>query len=131
MEIRIGIDEDSLGRDLLSLRRWLRREKGLYWPDEAAATVPPEGRMGSATDVLVVAVGSGGAISALATSLGVWLTQLKSRPRPAVTVTITMPDGTAISVQANQADDPASVVREALSAAFRRQSPPSRKGKEG
>lgn len=121
MEIRIAVGDEPYGRDYLSLRRWLRMEYDVRRPEWQAVAAPPEGRMGSATDALVVAVGSGGAISALATSLGLWLSQLKSRPRAAVTVKITLPDKTVISVQADQADDPAAVIREALSSALQQE----------
>jgi hypothetical protein len=121
MKVRIDVNNEPYGRNSLSLRNWLRAEDGLREPGEQATAAPQEGEMGSATDALVVAVSSGGAISALATSLGLWLSQLKSRPRAAVTVKITLPDETVISVRADQADDPAAVIREALSSAFRQE----------
>jgi Effector Associated Constant Component 1 len=60
MEIRIEVDGEAYGRDSLSLRRWLRGEDGLRGLVKPAVVASQDGQMGSATDVLVVAVGSGG-----------------------------------------------------------------------
>ena len=60
-------------------------------------------------DVLMVALGSGGAGTALATSLATWLSQ----PRRAdVTLTVTAEDGRHIELDARRVRDPAVLLRE-------------------
>jgi Effector Associated Constant Component 1 len=56
---------------------------------------PKPGEMGSLSDALVVAAGSGGAITALAGALVSWLHHRTTD----VTVKITRPDGTALEVE--------------------------------
>jgi hypothetical protein len=77
---RIGVDED-----LPSLAEWLRADDAL---DRArvrsARPVLQEGHMGAVADVLEVALGSGGTLTALASSLAVWIHSRRRR----ITVTI-------------------------------------------
>jgi hypothetical protein len=62
-------DEDA---EIRSLFRWLQREEDVPNPRFAQAAPGPED-MGGASDVLMVALGSGGAGAALAASLSVWV----------------------------------------------------------
>lgn len=65
--------------------------------------------MGGALDVLVVALGAGGAGAALAASLSTWLSQ----PRRAdVKLTVTADDGRHIKLGARHIRDPGVVLRE-------------------
>jgi hypothetical protein len=74
MEILISMREGS-SRELESLYDWLRADA------EIGATVgehkcpPRAGEMGSLADALIVAVGSGGAITVLASLLRAWVLQ--------------------------------------------------------
>jgi hypothetical protein len=74
MGILISMREGS-SKELESLYDWLRADV------EIAATVgqrkqpPREGEMGSMVDALIVAVGSGGAITVLASLLKAWVLQ--------------------------------------------------------
>jgi hypothetical protein len=90
-------DVTDLGVELASLREWLSSEpefRGRVQRDTPPAQ-PTD--MGGLSDVLVVAVGSGGAMTVLLQSLGTWL---KAR-RPEVSVEVTSPDGSTMKVQAS------------------------------
>jgi hypothetical protein len=68
------IDGDGTA-DLESLASWLGDEPGLSGRVRMAAKTPGPGEMGALSEALLVAVGSGGAISVLATSLNGWLSR--------------------------------------------------------
>jgi hypothetical protein len=57
---------------------------------------PAPGEMGAVTDVLVVALSSGGAITVLLSSITTWL---KAR-RPEVSIEVTSADGSTVRVNA-------------------------------
>jgi hypothetical protein len=59
--------------ELESLDDWLRRERELAGHVAFAAAPPREGELGVLGEALIVAVGSGGAISVLAAALKSWL----------------------------------------------------------
>lgn len=65
--------------------------------------------MGGVLDVLVVALGSGGAVAALASSVSTWLSQ---PCRADVTLTVTGQDGRHIELDARRVRDPAVLLRE-------------------
>ncbi|HEU4348056.1 MAG TPA: hypothetical protein VFR35_09730 [Actinoplanes sp.] len=80
--------------DLRSLRRWMIDVSDLRGPFDLRQSDPEPGELGSVTDALVVAAGSGGAITALAGVLISWL-----RHRTAdLTVKVTRPDGSTLEV---------------------------------
>ena len=60
--------------EIRSLFRWLQRDEDVPRPKLTQAAPGPED-MGGVSDVLVVALGSGGVGAALAASLSVWLRQ--------------------------------------------------------
>jgi hypothetical protein len=74
MDIEISIaGPDSLD-DLMSLEDWLLNEPRLMGcPVSRPPAVPERGQMGALSEVLVVALGSGGSGAALAGALSVWL----------------------------------------------------------
>ncbi|MEV7232193.1 hypothetical protein AB0M79_35085 [Polymorphospora sp. NPDC051019] len=81
-----------LGRsnfELLSLGRWLADEAELRGHVTTRHGSPSEGEMGTVTDVLIVAVASGGALTVLSGSIATWLRQKKSD----ISVEIAYPDG--------------------------------------
>ena len=110
IEIEDGTDELA---ELESLSTWLigvaalRGAVRLRSPRHA-------GEMGGVADVLVVALGSGGAITALAASLGTWLVTRRSH----LTIKVTNADGTSVELDVKQAKgdqaDVAALLREAL-----------------
>lgn len=102
------------GRDpqaeLSSLRDWLAREDQLrgHVATEQPAVAPDE--MGALVDVLSVAVGAGGAVTVLANSISVWLTQRHSD----VTIEVTSENGRSVVVDAKRVRDAAGLVEQTL-----------------
>ena len=89
MDARLVVDDPAARA---SLRGWLRRAGDLRV--STAPQVVPPGEMGVG-EVLVVALGAGGALSVLANALSVWLGQPR---RPTVTVSVERPDGTRVEI---------------------------------
>ncbi|GIM89918.1 hypothetical protein Ato02nite_017110 [Paractinoplanes toevensis] len=72
--------------------------RNLSGPVDFRQADPKPGEMGSLTDALVVAAGSGGAITALAGALISWLRHRTTD----LTIKITMPDGRTLEVDGNR-----------------------------
>jgi hypothetical protein len=72
VQVRISITGGDQA-ELESLDDWLRHEHGLAGRVTFAAAQPWEGDLGVLGEALIVAVGSGGAISVLAAALKSWL----------------------------------------------------------
>ncbi|WP_051837966.1 effector-associated constant component EACC1 [Streptomyces sp. NRRL WC-3742] len=98
-------------RETATLWTWLRGERGLAGLVRAESRPPAEGEMGGVTDVLVVALGTGGAGAVLAGSLTAWL---RTR-RADVSVTVTT-DAGSVKVNAHNVkpDDVVPMIREVL-----------------
>jgi hypothetical protein len=114
VEIRISVADGDLA-DLESLDDWLRGEPELAGRVNAVSNPPTRGHLGALTEVLTVALGSGGAITVLAASLKGWL----SLPRRSdVTVTIDRADGSSVTIAAKRVAagqaDVESIIRQAL-----------------
>jgi hypothetical protein len=107
VEIRIGIvgaaDQEA---ELRSLYDWLKAEQDLA-PGTVKTASPPvqDGHMGTALDVVTIALGSGGAVTVLAGSLGVWLRNRGSD----VKFEITGPKDKVV-VDAKRVRDPAALI---------------------
>jgi hypothetical protein len=105
-QLSISAEDGDVLRSLLD---WLRHEDTLRGGVRMAQTSVRPGEMGGVLDVLVVALGSGGAGAVLATSVSTWLSQ----PRRAdVTLTVTAEDGRRIELDARRIRDPAVLLRE-------------------
>ncbi len=105
-QLSISAEDGDVLRSLLD---WLRHEDTLRGRVRTAQTPVRPGEMGGVLDVLVVALGSGGAGAALATSVSTWLSQ----PRRAdVKLTVTAEDGRHIELDARRIRDPAVLLRE-------------------
>ncbi len=75
----IAISVSNAPDELQHLYRWLRREEDLPASSINIAPRPPGPEdMGALSDVLVVALGAGGAGAVLANSLSVWILNRKS-----------------------------------------------------
>jgi hypothetical protein len=75
VDVRVSvIGTDPLG-GLESLDDWLRVEPSLAGRLRSSRPAPRDGELGAVADALVVAVGAGGTLSVLATSLHAWLSQ--------------------------------------------------------
>lgn len=100
MEVQISLAGGGLA-DLESLSDWLRGEPELAGRVSLSGPPPRATELGTLSQVLVVALGSGGAITAvvaaLAGSLKVWL----SHPRHSeVAIKIHRSDGTSVEIAA-------------------------------
>jgi hypothetical protein len=97
VQARISVIDGDGTADLESLASWLGDEPGLSGRVRTAARTPRPGEMGALSEALLVAVGSGGAISVLATSLNGWL----SRPRAAkIRIRVTGESGVTVELDA-------------------------------
>jgi len=95
--------------DLADLADWLAQDDELRGLVKPAPVVPVAGELGAAADVLVAAVGSGGAASVLAASLKGFLAQPR---RSDVTIVLTAADGRRVEVDAKRVRDVEALVRE-------------------
>ncbi|GAB7036952.1 MULTISPECIES: effector-associated constant component EACC1 [Catenuloplanes] len=82
------------------LARWLKREPE-FRGRVGAGGVPDPGTMGTAAEVLLVALGSGGAVAVLIQSVAGWL----NARRPDVTVRIEVTDRWSIELDVARARD--------------------------
>jgi hypothetical protein len=74
MNVEISISGPSHRAELVSLEDWLLREPRLAdCPVNLPPAVPAQGQMGAISEVLVVALGSGGTGAVLAGALTMWL----------------------------------------------------------
>lgn len=113
MEMRITVAGGGTG-DLGSLYEWLRNEDGLRGRVQLVREPFGEQEMGAAQDAIAVALGSGGALTVLASALPVWMRQRRGSQ---VKVEVTdAARGLRLVVEANKADDAERVLRQALDA---------------
>ncbi|WP_215447708.1 hypothetical protein [Streptomyces sp. ATCC 21386] len=98
------------GDSLALLRRGLVAEPELRGRVTLVSRIPEEGEMGSGVELLAIAIGSSGAVTALVRSLPALL---KAR-RAAATVELTLPDGRNVKVTADSADDAHTLLDAAL-----------------
>ncbi|SFN41641.1 hypothetical protein SAMN04487980_101996 [Streptomyces sp. cf124] len=96
--------------DLALLRRGLVAEPELRGRVRLVTGGPEEGQMGTGIELLAIAIGSSGAVTALVRSLPALL---KAR-RAAATVELTLPDGRTVKVTADSADDAHTLLDAAL-----------------
>ena len=101
MEVRISCVGGDRAADVESLSDWLRGEPELAGRLRVAGPMPGEGELGALADVLVVAVGSGGALSVLATSLKAWLAQPR---RSDVRIRVQRDGGETVEIDASRVD---------------------------
>lgn len=97
------LDSDEPYEEVQSLRAWLADEREFRGRVELDAVPVQPGEMGALTDVLTVALASGGAVTVLANSVSVWLQQRHS----ALRVEVRNPDGahTTITAEGHVADE--------------------------
>ncbi|MER6533676.1 effector-associated constant component EACC1 [Streptomyces sp. 900105755] len=110
-EVGLTVGGTDAGSHLPALRDWLASEDELRGNLRWLRSSPGPGEMGGALDVLVVALGSGGAGAVLAQSLATWLTGRRAD----VVVTVRLPEGQEVTVDVRRAADPQAVVREVTS----------------
>jgi hypothetical protein len=100
VEVRISLVGGGLA-ELESLSHWLRGEPEMAGRVRLSGPPLQAGELGAVSEVLVVALGSGGAatavIAALAGSLKVWLSHPR---RPEIAIKIHRPDGNSVEITA-------------------------------
>lgn len=115
MEAHIRVPGGGTG-DLGSLCEWLQNEDSLRGHIRLVRARSGEEEMGAAQDAIVVAAGSGGALTVLASALPVWLRQ---RRGSRVEVEVDVTDGTRryhVVVTGDKAADSERMLRQALDA---------------
>jgi hypothetical protein len=88
--------------DLEALSEWLDDEPQLRHLVEPDRAVPSTGELGAVADGLTVAVGTGGAITVLASSLKVFLSQPRGQR---VQLKVTRSDGSSVELSADRVRD--------------------------
>lgn len=113
LEARLRVvAEDDPREELVSLHDWLLHEDELRGRVGHADTAVGAGEMGALSDVLVVALSSGSAVTVLARSVSTWLKQRRAD----VTIEIVGPDGRKTKVTASRVPDAEAVIRGVLDA---------------
>ncbi|MEV6768907.1 hypothetical protein AB0N05_09815 [Nocardia sp. NPDC051030] len=110
MDLRMRLEHED-AEAFRALDLWLRREPDLRGRTSLVRTVPGPGEMGGVADVLMMAVGGGGAFTTLAASLRVFFAQPR---RSDLTVRVETPDGRTIAVDAKRVANPEDLQREIL-----------------
>jgi hypothetical protein len=96
--------------ELASLRDWLVHEDELRGRVRQADAAVGSGEMGALSDVLVVALSGGSAVTVLARSVPTWLKQRRAD----VTIEIVGPDGQETKVTATRVPDAEAIIRGVL-----------------
>lgn len=99
IEAQISTTEIDERRQLESLETWLRLDPSFRGRTNLAGT-PSESDLGTGIELLAVAIGSGGVISVLATSLSTWIQQPKKSD---ITLKVTGPTGNTVEIDAKRA----------------------------
>jgi hypothetical protein len=84
---------------LESLSDWFRQERELAGRVTFVAASPRDGELGALGDALVVAVGSGGAVSVLAASLRSWMSLPR---RSGIRIKVQRSDGRLVEIEADR-----------------------------
>ena len=109
MDVAIVVGSED-ARDLPDLFAWLRREDELRGKVRLQSRPLAPGEMGTLTELIAVAIGSGGAASVLAGSLSTWLAQRKSD----ITLKVTGRDGRIVELKARRVAEADRLLREVL-----------------
>jgi len=114
MESWLSVTSPDERTQVEALRVWLVEEPDFRGRLRYVGRAAVPGQLGAVADVLAVAVGSGGALTVLASSLSVWLKQPR---RSDVRLTVHAPDGTVVEIDAHRCT--VSEVEAALRASLR------------
>lgn len=98
MSLSVRLTEGADSEDLYVLRNILAEDSELSGCVDVATRPAKPGEMGSIVDVLEVAVGSGGAVTVLLSSIATWL---RGRGTD-VTIRVSASDGTTVEVAAQR-----------------------------
>jgi hypothetical protein len=114
MSIRLSVESDDSVGDLEELSDWLGQEAELRGLITEASEKPSPGELGALTDAIVVAVGSGGALTVLVGSLQAFLTMPRHTD---MRIKIKGTSGRTVTVDAKRVKDPDALIREVRSLA--------------
>jgi hypothetical protein len=109
VDVAMVVDSGD-ARDLSDLFAWLGQEDELRGMVRLESRPLAPGEMGTVPELIVVAVGSGGAVSVLARSLSTWLAHRKSD----ITLRVTGRDGRIVELTAHRVADADELLREVL-----------------
>jgi cysteine synthase len=110
--LHLSIDSARPVTDLEDLSEWLCQEPELHGLIKDETSSAGSGELGAAVEVLVAAVGSGGTLTVLITSLQSWLSSIRGTD---LTVKLTGPNG-SVSLNAKRVKDPESLLQAAREA---------------
>lgn len=111
MIVQLSVEGDKPVEELAELSDWLHRESELRGLVSLGDAVPRPGELGTLSDLLMVAVGSGGTLSVLAASLKVFLAQPR---RSDVRIVVTSPDGRRVELDAKRVGEVEQLLRQVL-----------------
>ena len=111
MDVRLSVEAAGSVGGLEELDSWLSQEPELRGRVKPEETAPAAGELGVVAEVLVAALGSGGAVSALAVSLRGFLSQPR---RSDVRIIVEGPDGRRVALEAKRVGDVEGLVQQAL-----------------
>ncbi|MGW3771705.1 effector-associated constant component EACC1 [Actinomadura verrucosospora] len=97
VEARLSLESADPIPDLESLADWLRGESEFHGRVTVHSGAPEDGQLGTVPQALVVALGSGGAVSVLVATLRSWLSLPR---RSSVKIKVLGKDGAKIEVDA-------------------------------
>jgi hypothetical protein len=111
VEISILADGEDSAEVLTELQDWLRQEPEFRGLVTLVAHQPNPGELGNVPELLSVAVGGGGALTALAASLKTFLAQPR---RSDVRITVRSADGRSVEIDAKRVPDVEALVASAF-----------------
>ncbi len=114
MQARLSCDGAGSVRDGRALADWLRRVDELRGSVKLVGAQVQPGRMGGISDVVGIALGSGGAVTVLIRSVFVWLGQRAQGTR--VLLDIEKGDGRRLHLELTGADDSGAVIDRVVAA---------------
>jgi len=108
MDLYVRLAEPDVD-NLLELQHWLAHDDRFPAPTQQRPA-PPDGTLGTGVDILQLVVGNAIALGAVLISIAQWR---QSRPRPPVVrVAVHRPDGPSVSIESDDPEAIAAVVRE-------------------
>jgi hypothetical protein len=111
VDVALSVAGDDPDDGLADLLDWLRHEPDFRGRVAPVAGVPRPGELGVVTDVLSVALGSGGALSVLAASLKAFFAQPR---RSDLRITVRAADGRSVEIDAKRVADVESLIAAAF-----------------
>lgn len=111
MQLWLSVEGDDPVGGLEEVSDWLQREPGLRGRVTSVDAAPRAGHLGGLTDALVVAVGSGGMLTALAASLKAFLALPR---RSDLRIVLSSPDGRKAEIDAKRVRNVEALIRELL-----------------